>query len=228
MTHEGPWHLEGRCPKGGKHACSFIDQFVLENDGAGGRTLVQGKRGPMTLSEKGLPPFHGCSKCGRAAPDPAKEIRFYKAVGEHGFLSNLWRCPVTFEGIVFDSSEAAYQYGKPKDPKVREWLAKAPYPRLTAFVGHSLNVKYDVVPGWNPSKRTGKPGIKFERMRAVVLQKFLQNPSLAEKLKATGDKQLLEVSKTDSTWGTGKNGDGKNMLGVILMETRAKIQGGTK
>lgn len=217
--HVGPWHLEGRCPRGGKHACAYMHQFLFDKEGQ-----LTGK----TTQEMGLPPGHLCSKCALRAPDRAKEIRFYKAVGEYGFLSNLWRCPVSFEGILFDSSEAAYQYGKPKDPKVREWLSKAPYPRFTAFVGHSLNVKYDVVPGWNPSKRRGLPGIKFARMRAVVLQKFRENPELGEKLMATGDKQLLEVSKTDSTWGIGKNGDGKNMLGVILMETRAKIQGGRK
>lgn len=56
------------------------------------------------------------------------EIRFYRSTGVHGFLSNLFPCDVEFEGRRFASAEAAYQFGKPRDPAIAEWLAAAPTP----------------------------------------------------------------------------------------------------
>jgi predicted NAD-dependent protein-ADP-ribosyltransferase YbiA (DUF1768 family) len=37
---------------------------------------------------------------------------------------------------------------------------------------------------------------------------------------ATGDEEIIENSPIDSYWGCGADGQGKNMLGKILMETR--------
>ena len=41
------------------------------------------------------------------------EIRFYRANEKpYGAFSNLYKCPVEFEGTVFPTSEHAYQAGK--------------------------------------------------------------------------------------------------------------------
>ncbi len=144
----------------------------------------------------------------------AGEIRFYRSSGEYGFLSNLFRAPVEFEGRKFGSSEEAYQFGKPKDLAVAEWLVSAPRQHLCAEAAHSLLV-FDIREDWN--------SIKVDRMRRVLEAKFTQNPELKELLLKTGDAALIEDSKTDAFWGAGKKGNGKNMLGNLLMELRAKL-----
>ena len=143
------------------------------------------------------------------------EIRFYRASGEFGFLSNLYRSELFFEGRFFPHSEAAYQFAKPKDPKVAEWIVAAPKPHLCAAIAHSL-LAFDIRPEWND--------IKVARMRNVVHAKFIQSSTLKKKLLDTGDAVLIEDSKTDAFWGVGKKGDGKNMLGGILMEVREIIR----
>ncbi len=57
-----------------------------------------------------------------------------------------------------------------------------------------------------------------------VLNKKFQNPELKEKLLSTGTAILIEDSKTDNFWGIGKKGEGKNMLGKLLMEIREQYK----
>ena len=73
------------------------------------------------------------------------KILFYRATGKYGFLSNLYKCPIEFEGLYFSSSEAAYQYGKVKDPRVGDWIISEPKQHLIAAAGHSLFV-FDIIP----------------------------------------------------------------------------------
>lgn len=141
-------------------------------------------------------------------------IRFYRATGDWGFLSNLYRSPVEVDGRRFPTAEHAYQFAKPIDPAVAEWIMAAPKPHLVAVAAHGL-LSFDVRPDWTT--------FKVERMRQVLLAKFLQHDDLALKLKRTAPLELVEESKTDAFWGIGKNGRGKNMLGTLLMEIRAEL-----
>jgi predicted NAD-dependent protein-ADP-ribosyltransferase YbiA (DUF1768 family) len=43
-------------------------------------------------------------------------------------------------------------------------------------------------------------------------------------LLATGDADLIEHTATDAYWGDGGDGSGRNMLGKILMEVRARLR----
>lgn len=43
-------------------------------------------------------------------------------------------------------------------------------------------------------------------------------------LLATGDEEIVENACGDDYWGCGADGTGKNMLGKILMETRAILR----
>ncbi len=144
-----------------------------------------------------------------------EEIRFYRAnQKDYGFLSNLYKRPIKFEGREFSTSEHAYQYGKFAKKDVAEWAMNAPAPHLLAIVAHGL-FRWDVVPNWSK--------IKVERMKSVLIQKFTQHSDLKEKLIDTKDSILIEESNIDSYWGCGKNGKGKNMLGVLLMEVREEL-----
>jgi predicted NAD-dependent protein-ADP-ribosyltransferase YbiA (DUF1768 family) len=127
------------------------------------------------------------------------EIRFYRANEKpYGAFSNLYKCPVEFEGTVFPTSEHAYQAGKARKPAVRQWILSAPTPALAAMT-------------------------KFERMRAVLRAKFDQHPALRELLLSTGTARLVEAGTVNNAvnrlWGE-VDGKGENMLGVMLMELR--------
>ena len=146
------------------------------------------------------------------------DIRFYRATGEYGFLSNLYRYSFEFEGRMWRSAEDAYQFGKPRDPAVAEWLITAPKPHLCAAAAHAL-FAFDIYPDWQTKKVT--------RMAKVIDAKFTSDV-LAEKLLFTGDRMLIEESKTDAFWGTGKKGNGRNMLGILLMATRDQLRRGNQ
>jgi predicted NAD-dependent protein-ADP-ribosyltransferase YbiA (DUF1768 family) len=163
------------------------------------------------------------------------EIRFYRATGKYGFLSNLYPCRLIYgptgDAKAFMSSEHAYQWFKADDEKTKEWIRLAPYPRLAAIAGHGL-FPYDVNPNWNKYNSdngladTGDEGLRYKVviMRNVLLNKFDHNPDLADKLLETGDAILIEDSKTDSYWGIGKKGNGRNMLGKCLMDIRTMLR----
>jgi len=131
-------------------------------------------------------------------------------VADYRWLSNFLPCRVEWEGRVYRSAEAAYQSGKypPAERDVFTTLEPDPAKQLS-------RVKpYDAA-AWERRK---------ERvMGEVVWAKFSQNPELAANLLATGDRALEETNWWgDTFWGVAK-GEGKNVLGRILMETRARL-----
>lgn len=76
------------------------------------------------------------------------------------------------------------------------------------------------------------PEIKDNIMRRGVYQKFLQNPTFRDILKSTLDKPIFEHTHRDHYWADGHpygdptvHGDGQNMLGRILVETRYLLDG---
>lgn len=147
------------------------------------------------------------------------EVRFYRANERpYGAFSNLLRRPVELDGVVYPTAEHAYQAGKARRPEVRNWLLSAPSPALLAMAAHGLYY-WDVTPGWSTSK--------FDRMRLVLYAKFTQHDDLKTLLLETGDARLVESATVDSDvnrlWGE-VNGVGKNMLGVLLMETRQRLR----
>lgn len=144
-----------------------------------------------------------------------QEIRFYRANEKpYGAFSNLYKCPMEFEGTTYPTSEHAYQAGKALKPAVRQWILSAPTPALAAMAAHGLYV-WDVVPDWAK--------IKFDRMRAVLRAKFDQHANLRELLLSTGEARLVEAGTVNNAvnrlWGE-VDGKGENMLGVMLMELR--------
>ncbi|MCU7919935.1 MAG: NADAR family protein [Candidatus Thiodiazotropha sp. (ex Epidulcina cf. delphinae)] len=147
------------------------------------------------------------------------EISFYRANEKpYGGFSNLYRCEIEFEGIIYPTAEHAYQAGKARRPEVRDWLMAAPSPALLAMAAHGL-YHWDIAPGWSKTK--------FNRMRAILWEKFTQHQDLGELLLGTGDMRLVEKPRTDNPtnrlWGE-VNGKGKNMLGTLLMEVRSELR----
>lgn len=150
------------------------------------------------------------------------KIQFYRAREKpFGAFSNLYWCEIKFEGVRYPTAEHAYQAGKPRKPQVRDWLLAAPSPALLAMAAHGLYY-WDVTPDWSRTK--------FDRMRRVLRAKFMQHEDLRKLLLSTGSARIVEAANVDNAvnrlWGE-VNGVGKNMLGVLLMELRDELGGGS-
>ena len=131
--------------------------------------------------------------------------------GEYAFLSNFYEVPVTWEGLTYKNSEAAFQAAK-------TLADRTPFTTMTPREAKKAGRKVKLRDDWEQ--------IKYNILYEVCYSKFTQNPELKEKLLATGN-QWLEEGNTwgDRIWGT-VNGVGQNMLGKILMLVREDIRKG--
>jgi ribA/ribD-fused uncharacterized protein len=86
--------------------------------------------------------------------------------------------------------------------------------KLVEIVREYEDKGVEIVPNWKD--------IKDNVMRRAVWCKF-QNKDLAKILVDTGDALIVEDSPRDSYWGVGKDGNGLNRLGEILMEVRGLL-----
>lgn len=129
--------------------------------------------------------------------------------GKYFFLSNFYEVPIDYNGIIYGSSEAAYQAQKnPKYMKAFQVLS----PREAKRLGNEIPIRKN----WNK--------MKIHIMYDIVLAKFTQHPELAHKLIATGNLRLVENnSHGDIFWGI-CDGIGENYLGRILMRIRYILQ----
>lgn len=130
--------------------------------------------------------------------------------GEHDFLSNFYACPVTYKGLTYLSSEAAFQA-----QKTRDVYKQVHFTRMAASKSKRAGRKLPLRPDWDE--------VKYQVMHEIVLQKFTQNPVLGAKLVKTGDAELIEGNWwNDTYWGV-CNGEGQNNLGKILMDVRSYL-----
>ncbi len=160
---------------------------------------------------------------GSADQECVSEIRFYRSNEKpYGVFSNLYPSPVEYEGTLYPTAEHAYQAGKARKQKVREWILSAPTPALAAMAAHGLYT-WEVTPDWAKTK--------FDRMRQVLRAKFDQHPDLRQILVGTGSARLVESGKVNNSvnrlWGE-VNGKGQNMLGLMLMELRDELSTSSK
>ena len=130
---------------------------------------------------------------------------------EYFFLSNFYMAPVTFEGITYTNSEAAFQAQKCIDAEDRKAFSTMS-PSEAKRAGRHVKLR----PDWET--------IKVDIMTKIVESKFTQNVNLGLKLLETQDNYLEEGNTWgDRIWGT-VNGNGQNLLGKILMQTRTKLK----
>ena len=124
------------------------------------------------------------------------------------FLSNFHRAPLMYRGIAYPTSEHAYQAAKTLNENSRMNISILGTPSEAKRYGQTV------------SKRVDWAEVKLEIMAEIVRAKFIQNPTLREKLLATDDAILEEGNNWgDTYWGVCK-GSGENNLGKVLMELR--------
>lgn len=130
---------------------------------------------------------------------------------KYRFLSNFYKTPVWYEGVLYPSSENAYQAAKVDCDDRKDFLTCTPNESKKLWKSfHSIYTEES----WDIAK--------FDIMSSVVFDKFVRSLGLRRKLIETGDRYLEETNHwSDSTWGVNyKTKIGKNWLGIILMNTR--------
>lgn len=144
-------------------------------------------------------------------------IFFYSTRGPYGVFSNFSRHPVKMGKKHYPTSEHYFQAQKFVGTKHEEEVCRAKGPSEAAKLGRdrSLPLRKD----WE--------SVKDNIMYEVLTAKFIQHSALREILIATGERELVEHTANDAYWGDNSNGktkgNGKNMLGKLLMRLRTQF-----
>ena len=143
-------------------------------------------------------------------------IEFYKVRDPFGCFSNFSLHPFDYEGKSWPTSEHYFQAHKfiTTDSAYAERIRQAETARLCADMGRDRS--HPLRPDWD--------AVKDDVMRLAVFLKFVEHDDIRQVLIDTQDETLIEKTTNDYYWGVGTRGDGKNMLGVILEETRAILR----
>lgn len=157
-----------------------------------------------------------------------KEITFYdeKTNALTSFMGNFHPCQITVRDRsrpnttwVFGCAEAYFQACKHWDNiDIVEQFTKCNGDQAVKL-GKRVRLTPAQIVAWDKRKDNA--------MREVVFQKFNQNKPLLELLLSTSGAKLKEhnpVKGRDTYWSDNNDGSGKNMLGIILEETRAKFK----
>lgn len=132
--------------------------------------------------------------------------------GSYRFLSNFYDAEVELDGVVYRSTERAYQAAKTFNLQEREAIRLAETDGRAKRLGQKVTLRPDF------------EQVKVSIMLDLVRQKFTKHPDLTKALLATGDVELVEGNTWgDTFWGV-CNGVGQNWLGLCLMMVRNEIR----
>lgn len=138
------------------------------------------------------------------------ETRFWSRNDDNFWLSNFFPAPIQWDGKEWPTSEHLYQALKFRNESDVEAIRLCKTPKQAKQLARKIRkVAYSFL---NP-----------HLMRIAIREKFKQHPDLAEKLIAT-EGRIIESSPFDSIWGEGPNGDGLNLMGLLLMELRESLK----
>jgi ribA/ribD-fused uncharacterized protein len=141
-------------------------------------------------------------------------IKFYHVEEEYGCFSNFAWYPIKPKGKIWLTSEHYFQAQKFAGSKHEEAIRLTESPKAAAKMGRDRR----------KSLRSDWEVVKDDIMREAVFAKFTQHAELREVLLSTGEAILVEHTASDCYWGDCGNGQGKNMLGRILMEVRDRLK----
>lgn len=142
-------------------------------------------------------------------------IHFYSTRDpQYGCFSNFSRHGFALDGHHWPTSEHYFQAQKFVGTAHYGDVLRAESPSRAAAIGRDRS--RPLRPDWE--------AVKDDVMRQAVGAKFAQNADIRAVLLDTGDEELIEATSSDTYWGCGSKGTGKNMLGRILMEVRALLR----
>jgi ribA/ribD-fused uncharacterized protein len=142
------------------------------------------------------------------------QISFYRVSDPYGEFSNFSPHSIALNGKQWPTAEHYFQAQKFVGTEHEEAVRQAKSPMIAARMGRSR--ERPLRPDWET--------VKDDVMREALNAKFTQHPELRSLLLATGDAVIIEHTKNDGYWADGGDGSGKNRLGELLMELRAKFR----
>ncbi len=144
--------------------------------------------------------------------DTDTQVLFYEQ--DFYILSNFSAFRLSWKGIDFDTSEAAYHWEKfPNNKYIRKGICDA----------RSAHEAFKWAEHYKTVRRNDWDLVKVDIMRDILRTKVQQHKYVRRKLLATGNRELIEDSWRDDFWGWGSNKDGQNMLGKLWMEIRGEL-----
>ena len=142
-------------------------------------------------------------------------IRFFSKSETHREFSNFAAFPFDLDGKRrWPSVEHYYQAQKFADPELQTTIRQAEKPPIAKSLGDKNKA----------SIRADRESVKDEVMERAVRRKFELRAELRLLLLSTGDEELQEAAPTDYYWGLGRDRNGQNKLGLILMRLRAELR----
>ncbi|KAJ6743943.1 RIBOFLAVIN BIOSYNTHESIS PROTEIN PYRR CHLOROPLASTIC [Salix purpurea] len=163
-------------------------------------------------------------------PYDSKIIFFYKTWDPYGAFSNFSPHPIQMPDgsgsyVTWSSVEHYYQAHKfvgVNEPVAKDCVEKiksAKSPEEAARMGRSMQKQRpDLV-------RSDWEGLKIDVMYRALKCKFSIYPHLQSMLLTTAGSVLVEASPHDLFWGGGREGEGLNYLGRLLMLIRSEFLG---
>lgn len=131
--------------------------------------------------------------------------------GDFRWLSNFWPVNVEMDWVIYPSVEHAYQAAKTTDHTIRKHLASltAGQAKRAAPTGRLLRPDWELV--------------RVQIMNDLLMQKFSQEPFMTRLLE-TGNCLIEETNAwKDTFWGV-CDGEGKNILGKLIMTIRDDLR----
>lgn len=104
--------------------------------------------------------------------------------GGYSFLSNFFPCKIKYEGIIYPTSEHAFQASKTHNMDERKKIAMVSGPGRAKRMGRKVNLRSD----WG--------AVRLGIMEAILRVKFA-DPDLLSRLLQTGSEELVE----GNNWG---------------------------
>lgn len=142
------------------------------------------------------------------------EIRFYHSDQPWGEFSNFSQHSIFIDEINWLTVEHYYQAQKFIDKELRERIRLSKTPILAKTTATEMN----------ELRRSNWAELKESVMLEALRGKFAQHPELAELLRTTSQKRLVESTSNDAYWGESRDGIGQNRLGELLMLVRTELE----
>jgi ribA/ribD-fused uncharacterized protein len=145
---------------------------------------------------------------------PEPPLYFYTTGEPFGEFSKFSPHGVKIDGHYWPTVEHYFQARKFEDAAYRKKIRAARDPKRAVDLGWSRSVPL----------RGDWEQVKDEVLAKAVRKKFETHAELRELLLSTGERPIVENAPGDYYWGCGKDGTGRNRLGLILEAVREQLR----
>ena len=144
----------------------------------------------------------------------SKESPVYLFEDEFYPLSNFAAFAVEWRGLLWPTSEHAYQAASYLDEEIVERIRTAPSAHEVRIIGRTYKEK----------RRQDWGELKEEVMEELFRAKLAQHEYVREKLLISGEREIIKNVPDDSFWGWGADHQGENRLGKLWMKLREELR----